>query len=41
LLAGTVVALTWLAGKVYRVGILMYGKRPSYKEIWKWIFYKA
>ncbi len=29
-------ALTWFAGKVYRTGILMYGKKVSYKEIWKW-----
>jgi ABC-2 type transport system permease protein len=32
---------TWFAAKVYRVGILMYGKKPSYKEIWKWMKYKA
>ena len=32
---------TWLAGKVYRVGILMYGKKPSWKEITKWVFYKG
>lgn len=32
---------TWLAGKIYRTGILMYGKKPSYKEMWKWLFYKA
>ena len=31
---------TWLAGKIYRVGILMYGKKVSYKELWKWIKYK-
>jgi ABC-2 type transport system permease protein len=30
---------TWLAGRIYRTGILMYGKKPSYKEIWKWIRY--
>jgi len=30
----------WLSSKIYRVGILMYGKKPSYKEIWKWIKYK-
>jgi len=30
----------WLAGKIYRIGILMYGKKPSYKEIGKWLFYK-
>ncbi len=31
---------TWLAGKIYRTGILMYGKKVSYKEIWKWIKYQ-
>lgn len=31
----------WLSSKIYRVGILMYGKKPSYKEIWKWIKYKG
>ncbi len=30
----------WLAGRIYRVGILMYGKKPTYKEIGKWIFHK-
>lgn len=30
-----------LAAKIYRTGILMYGKRPSYKELWKWLFYKS
>jgi len=32
---------TWLAGKIYRTGILMYGKKASWKEIGKWLFYKA
>ena len=31
----------WLAAKIYRVGILMYGKKPSYKEIYKWMRYKS
>jgi ABC-2 type transport system permease protein len=30
-------AVIWLAGKIYRTGILMYGKKPSFKEIFKWI----
>ena len=30
----------WLASRIYRVGILMYGKKVSYKELGKWIFYK-
>jgi len=33
-------ATTWLAGKIYRTGILMYGKKISYRELWKWIRYK-
>jgi ABC-2 type transport system permease protein len=32
---------TWMAGKIYRTGILMYGKKPSWKEMWKWAFRKA
>jgi ABC-2 type transport system permease protein len=35
------IGTTWLAGRVYRTGILMYGKKTSYKEIWKWLFYKS
>jgi ABC-2 type transport system permease protein len=31
---------TWFAGKIYRTGILMYGKKPSWKEIIKWAFRK-
>lgn len=31
---------TWLAGKIYRTGILMYGKKVSYRELAKWIRYK-
>src|SRR6202012_5448412 len=31
---------TWLAGKIYRTGILMYGKKPSWKTMWKWAFHK-
>ncbi len=34
------IASTWLAAKIYRTGILMYGKKPSYREIWKWLKYK-
>jgi len=36
-----VFALTWLAGRIYRVGILMYGKKASFKELGKWLFYSA
>ncbi|MCA1762615.1 MAG: ABC transporter permease [Cryomorphaceae bacterium] len=34
-------AAVWLAGKIYRVGILMYGKKITYKELWKWLKFKA
>jgi ABC-2 type transport system permease protein len=40
ILFGTFLALVWFSGKIYRVGILMYGKKPGFKEIWKWIKYK-
>ncbi len=30
---------TWVAGRIYRVGILMYGKKATYKELAKWFFY--
>ncbi len=36
----TFLATVWLAGKIYKVGILMYGKKVSYKELWKWLKYK-
>lgn len=34
------IGTTWLAGKIYRTGILMYGKKTSWREIGKWLFYK-
>jgi ABC-2 type transport system permease protein len=40
LLLVTFVLFVWLAGKIYRVGIFMYGKKPSFKELAKWITYK-
>jgi ABC-2 type transport system permease protein len=39
LLIAGFLATTWLAGKIYRTGILMYGKKVSYKELWKWLRY--
>lgn len=35
----TFIGTTWLSGKIYRTGVLMYGKKPSWKEVWKWIKY--
>jgi ABC-2 type transport system permease protein len=40
LLVATVIGLIWLAGRIYRVGILMYGKKVTFKELGKWMFYK-
>ena len=34
------VAMVWFAGKIYRVGIFMYGKKPTFKELLKWVRYK-
>ena len=34
---GTVVLLTWLAARIYRIGMLMYGKRASIPEVWRWL----
>ena len=35
------VVMTWLAGKIYRTGILLYGKKHSWAEMWKWIRYSS
>jgi ABC-2 type transport system permease protein len=40
LLIGGFLMTTWFAGKVYRTGILMYGKKASWKEMGKWAFRK-
>ena len=37
LLIACFIGTIWLAGRIYRVGILMYGKKTSYKEMWKWV----
>ena len=37
LLLVTFLALTWVAAKIYRIGLLSYGTKPSYKDLWKWI----
>jgi ABC-2 type transport system permease protein len=34
---GTVLLLLWLAARIYRVGMLMYGKRATIPEVWRWI----
>lgn len=37
ILVATVVAITWVAGRIYRVGILAYGKKPGLKELARWV----
>lgn len=39
LLFATAIGMVWVAAKIYRVGILMYGKKPTVKEMWKWLKY--
>lgn len=39
LLVAGFIGTTWIAGRIYRTGILMYGKKISYKELWKWLRY--
>tara|TARA_R110002096_G_scaffold436050_1_gene666061 strand:- start:4872 stop:6173 length:1302 start_codon:yes stop_codon:yes gene_type:complete len=41
LLVITFLFTTWMAGKIYRTGILMYGKKPTFRELIKWIRYKG
>ncbi len=40
LLLGSALFFVWLSGRIYRVGILMYGKKATFKELKKWLFYK-
>ncbi len=40
LLYFTAISMVWIAGRIYRVGILMYGKKPSIVELLKWVRYK-
>jgi len=41
LLVAGFIFTTWIAAKIYRTGILMYGKKPTLKELSKWLFYKG
>jgi ABC-2 type transport system permease protein len=41
ILIATFIGIVWMAAKIYRVGILMYGKKPSYKELYKWLKYSS
>ena len=37
ILAASFVFMVWAAAKIYRIGIFMHGRKPSYKELWQWI----
>lgn len=37
LLVGTFVACAWLSAKIYKIGILMFGKKTTFKDLWKWL----
>ena len=37
LMAGTVLVVAWVAGRIYTVGVLMTGKRPTLSELWRWV----
>lgn len=39
LLYGTFILMVWIAGKIYRVGIFMHGKKPTFKDLYKWFKY--
>ena len=39
LLYASFIGMVWVAAKIYRVGIFMYGKKPNLKELWKWVRY--
>ena len=39
LLFATFAAMVWVAAKIYRIGIFMHGKKPSFKELWRWLRY--
>ncbi len=41
ILIASTLFFVWLSGRIYRVGIFMYGKKVTPKEIWKWMFYKG
>jgi ABC-2 type transport system permease protein len=41
LLVAAFIGTTWVAGRIYRTGILMYGKKVNWKELGKWLFYKG
>jgi len=41
LLVITFIGTVWMSAQIYRTGILMYGKKITYREVWKWLKYKS
>ncbi len=41
ILLASLLGAVWIAGRIYRIGILMYGKRPSLRELGRWIRYSS
>lgn len=39
LTAGFICFLVWVCARIYRIGILMYGKKPTFQELWRWMRY--
>ena len=37
LLVGTFIFCVWISAKIYRTGLLMYGKKVTWKELWRWV----
>ena len=39
LLYATAIFIVWMSGRIYRIGILMYGKKVGFKDLWTWLKY--
>ena len=39
ILMGSSIGMVWLAGRIYRIGILIQGQKPTFRKLWKWLRY--